>query len=94
MKRLTIRVPGAVWYDALDPMATDMQADLGLPEPRWVKRGYGSQAVYDDVPAAAARELAEYLGSRAFMLLGQDEDNAHVHRAALKCAGRIRSAAS
>lgn len=94
-KKIKVAVPGRVWEDALDPMASAMQGELGLPEPRWVKRGYGSQAVYDDVPVSVAIELADYIGPRAFTLIGQDDpENAHVHRSAMKCAARIRKAAS
>lgn len=95
-RTLVVRIPGSVWYDALDPAATDAQADHGLEEPRTVTRGKGWQAVYDDVPVEAALELAEYLSSRASMLLSQgylEKYEADTHRAAIKAAERIRKEA-
>lgn len=72
MSTLEVRIPGRVWEDALDPMATGMQAELELPEPRRQKKGRGWTAVYDQVPAHVALELAEYLVDRAATLGNQD----------------------
>lgn len=75
MKAITlITVPGSVWYDALDPLATAMQADLGLDHPTWRRIGRGSQARYHGVPVNVARELAKYLDDRAETMLAQDTD--------------------
>lgn len=68
-----VRVPGSVWDDFLTPLATEMQAELGLPRPRFVKRGKGSTAIYADVPVDVARELAEYLISRGELLLSNSD---------------------
>lgn len=90
MTNLTITLPGRVWEDYLDPMASGMQAELGLSEPERKPQGKGWRAVYIDVPTTVAHELAEYLSDRAELLLGQDDDGQrNVHRAALKAAETI-----
>jgi hypothetical protein len=87
---LTITVPGRVYYDYLDPGATAVQSELGLPLPTFIKRGRGSSAIYTDIPLDVAAETAYHLQSRADLLLGQDADEmAHVHYAARKAAERI-----
>ncbi len=71
MITIDVRIPGRVWYDFLDPSATDMQAELALPEPEHKRAGKGSSFIYRDVPQAVALDLAEYLYDRGDMLLGQ-----------------------
>jgi hypothetical protein len=90
---VTITVPGAVWLDALDPLASDMQGDLGLPEPTTRKKGYGRQYVYERVPWDVALELADYLIDRASMLLRQEPESQEraVHYAAIKAGDRMRA---
>jgi hypothetical protein len=99
MSTIDIDVPGSVWYDTLDPHASGMQAELGLPEPRQIKRGRGQSFRYDAVPIDVALELAEYIGGRASMLLGQSVNDSHdpdekaerdCYRSAIKTAERIR----
>lgn len=68
---VTIKVPGRVWWDALDPLASQMQAELELGEPRRVRRGRGETMIYEGVSVQQARDLAEYVGGRGSMLLGQ-----------------------
>jgi hypothetical protein len=94
-----IDIPGRVWWDALDPNASGMQAELGLSEPTMVKRGKGMTFRYEDVPSETALEIAEYIGDRGSMLLGQsisdpddpDEKAARdTLRSAVKTAERIR----
>ena len=87
---ITITVPGAVWYDYLDPAATGMQAELGLPLPRHRRVGKGSQAVYEGVSPEVARELADHLEDRAGGMLNSDDEDRHAHHSAIKAAKRIR----
>lgn len=93
--KLDVRIPGKVWDDFLDPRASGMQAELGLGEPRHVRRGRGTQAVYDNVPAESVLELAEYLRDRGNTLLAQGIDDPYdpeekatrdVYRSAVKTA--------
>lgn len=85
-----LTVPGAVWTDYLDPLASGMQAELGLASPEWRRVGKGSQAVYRDVPVDVAADLAEYLVDRAQTLIGNEEPEYRgVHRAAIRVAGKI-----
>lgn len=74
----TLVVPGSIWYDALDPNATAMQKELGIPEPSERKQGRGVQFVYIDVTPVAARDLTGYLYERAELMLGQDIDSKSV----------------
>jgi hypothetical protein len=96
---LTIDVPTSVWLDALDPLASGMQAELGLPEPQRIKRGRGSTERYVDVTPDQALEVASYIEGRADMLLSQGMSDPHdrdekaqrdCYRLAIKCAERIR----
>jgi hypothetical protein len=87
---LTITIPNAVWLDYLDPAASGMAAELGLPEPTFRKVGFGSQAVYEGITPEQADEIEGYLFDRARTLLGQDESG-NVHRAALKASEKIRA---
>lgn len=96
MSGLTVKVPGVVWADFLDPRATEMQAELELPEPGRITRGRGWTAVYADVPVAVARELAEYLRDRGELLLSNsdpayDGRERGWYRSALKVAETIDS---
>jgi hypothetical protein len=96
----TIRIPGSVWDDFLDPLTTGMASEIGFTTPRFVKRGKGYQAIFEGVTREQALEVAEYFTDRANTLLGQgtwgmsdDPDimrERGVYRAALKAAERIR----
>lgn len=104
MTTVTFDVPQSVWLDALDPLTSNMQAELvaedGLPLPVFVKRGRGGSYRYVDAPVDAALEVARYIGDRADTLLSQGVNDSYdvdekrerdVHRSALKCAERIRT---
>lgn len=102
MTTTTIKVPGRVWDDFLDPLISGMQAELGLPQPKRVNAGKGWRAVYENVPTEVARELADYLYDRGDTLLGQgvsDPDDPFekagrdTYRAAIVVSGKIREAA-
>jgi hypothetical protein len=97
--KFKIDIPGRVWYDALDPNASGMQAELGLSEPTMVKRGKGTTFRYADVPSETALEIAEYIGDRGSMLLAQGISDPYdpeekaardTLRSAVKTAERIR----
>jgi hypothetical protein len=68
---IEIRIPGRVWYDALDPMASGMEAAIGLPQPQAMKKGRGETFVYRDVSPKQAVEVADYLQDRATTLGSQ-----------------------
>lgn len=70
-----VRLPAAVWYDALDPMTSGMQADLDLPEPMSIRVGKGRTVIYRDIPTFVVLELADYLADRAETMLAQDIDS-------------------
>jgi len=70
--KITFDIPSSVWYDALNPLASEMQGELGLPEPIHVKRGKGASKRYVGVDTEVARELARYLRDRAETMLSQD----------------------
>lgn len=94
---ITVRVPGAVWSDFLDPLATGMEAELELPPRRTVKRGKGYSVIYENVPAAVARELADYLSSRGELLLSNsdpefDGQERGWYRSAIRTAEKITEA--
>lgn len=93
MTGLTIRLPGVVYDDYLDPMATGMQAELGLGEPTIRKAGYGYRVTYEGVSPEVALELARYLDDRAWVARGNGEMDNHVHRVAMKSAEAIRKQA-
>ena len=82
------RVPGAVWDDALDPAATGVPREEGWPEPiRHVRRGYGYQAIYQDIPRRIAIAIASYVLDRAEGLtFGVDPDESARQRKAVKWA--------
>jgi hypothetical protein len=69
---VTLVVPDAVWLDCLDPLATGMEADLGLdpdhPQDRYRRH------VYADVTVAQARDFVEYADGRARTILSDCED--------------------
>jgi hypothetical protein len=95
---ITIKIPGNVWYDYLDPQATGMQAELGLPRAKSRQVGKGWQAVYRDVDEAVVRELAKYLEDRAGTLLSQgwppyeadEQRERNTHRRAIRLAEQLR----
>lgn len=87
---MEIRIPGAVWEDYLSSAVSTMEDELGLGDPKAVKRGRGFQMVYANVSPSIARELADYLGDRGWTLLGMDEDGS-VHRRAIEIAKEIRT---
>jgi hypothetical protein len=97
---MTIRIPQSVYYDALDPDASGMAAEIGLPDPEYVRIGKGASYLYKGVTIEQALDVAEYIGDRASMLLGQgyrgmSEDPEEVrvrgcYRAAIKAAEKIR----
>lgn len=90
---MIITMPDAVWEEYLNPDSTAIQAELGLPEPRIRRVGRGFQDIYEGVDSEVANSLADYLESRALMLLNQyDDGHRHTHRAAIKVARRIREA--
>ena len=92
MDALTIKLPGSVWDDYLDPQTTNMEAELGLAPPRISKVGFGHRMTYEGVSPEIALELAEYLEDRAGVLIGQDDPaNNHIHRAAIRSAQAIRT---
>lgn len=68
---MELRIPGRVWYDALDPQASGMEADIGLPQPRVQPKGLGRTFVYEDVTELQAYEVADYLHSRSLLLSSQ-----------------------
>lgn len=68
---MQLRIPGRVWYDALDPNASGMEAEIGLPQRRVQPKGRGVTFVYDDVTDEQAAEVAEYLEERALLLSAQ-----------------------
>lgn len=96
----TIKIPGSVWYDTLDPNVSGMEKEIGLPAPQSRKVGKGEQFIYENVTAEQAEDVAEYLGDRGEMLLGQgyrgmSEDpeemrSRNIYRAAIKTAAKIR----
>jgi hypothetical protein len=88
---LRVSIPGRVYYDALDPRATDMEKDLGLPTPSSQKRGKGITVTYEDVPRLVARSLGQYLYDRGDTLLGNtdDPDGREVCRACIKAGEKI-----
>lgn len=70
----TITLPDSVWDDALNPLATEMQGELGLPIPAYRKVGKGGQRIYSDVSEEVARALADHLADRSEMMLFNCED--------------------
>lgn len=98
MQLATIRIPGRVYDDYLDPMVSGMAAELELAKPLFVKRGKGTSALYA-MTAEQALEVAGYLHDRGVTLLGQgisdpydpfEKADRDTHRAAIKTAERIR----
>jgi hypothetical protein len=71
---VSFSLPGIVWGDALDPDASTMQAELGLPEPERRKIGRGAQYRYELVPLEVARELRLHLLDLADCRGGQEGD--------------------
>lgn len=93
---MIIRIPGRVWYDSLDPKASGMETELGLPDPRVQKKGRGETFIYEDVDPEVALEVAEYLGDRAATLGAQwgiEALERELYRAMATTAFTIRRAA-
>jgi (2Fe-2S) ferredoxin len=91
---LTVRIPGAVWYDALDPAASGMAREMGLPKPRSRKQGKGTSYFYDDVTTEQAQEIAEHLRDRGELMLANSEPwyetrERTTYRAMIRTAERI-----
>ena len=85
---VTVAVPGVVYYDALDPLATDVPREEGWPEPSARRRGRGRQFVYELSPEQA-ESMADYLDDRAVgLMMGADPDPAYPK--ARKVAAAIR----
>ena len=88
----TITVPGKVWDDYLDPMATPIAEQIGLPDYTQRRKGRGWQVIYPKVCPEAARNLAGYLEDRAdAMLWGSDDEDRATHRRAVAIAAQIRA---
>lgn len=97
---MTIRIPQSVYYDALDPGISGMHEEIGLPDPEYVRVGKGASYLYKGVTIEQALDVAEYIGDRGSMLLGQgyrgmsddpEEMRARdCYRAAIKAAEKIR----
>lgn len=68
---LQLRIPGRVWYDALDPSTSGMEAELGLPQRHAQPKGRGVTFVYENVSDEQATEVAEYLDTRAAVMSAQ-----------------------
>lgn len=97
----TIDVPGRVWHDALDPLASGMEMDLGLGrcDSQRIRRGHGFTVRYEGVPAQVARELADYLADRGETMLNQgvsdpydpsEKADRDTQRASIRTAEQIR----
>lgn len=56
-------VPSGVWYDRLDPNASGMQGELGLPEPIVRRHGAQRSFLYLGVPRPVVEETIEYVRS-------------------------------
>lgn len=91
---IDITIPGVVWTDYLDPLATTMQSELALPEPDVRSFGRGFQYRYFSVPDVVALDLAAYLDDRADTLKAGIEEMANrerdICRSAKEAAARIR----
>lgn len=97
MTTITIKIPGSVWDDFLDPGATTMEAELELPASTNRSVGKGYQVTYPDVPLDVAAEVADYLRSRGELLLSNsdpefDGRERGVYRRAIKAADQIDAA--
>lgn len=93
---VTVTMPRTVWDDFLDPLASGMQSELELPAPRHRALGRGGQVIYDDVPIDIARELGDYLRSRAELLLSNSDPEFEarergMYRRAISVADAIES---
>lgn len=95
---MDITFPGSVYEDALDPGTSGMAKEIGLPEPKVIRRGRGYTCVYEGITEDQAREAADYVYSRADTLLGQGIDDPYdaeekrlrnTYRAAMKAADVI-----
>lgn len=69
--RLTVRIPDSVWLDCLDPLATGMEADLGL-DPDHPRDGY-RRHVYS-MTVEQVRDFIEYAAGRARLILSDVDD--------------------
>lgn len=90
--KVDVVVPGSVWHDALDPLATEMQADLGLPEPERRKIGRGSSFLYRGIEGDTAEELADYLIDRGATLSRNTDEASEksLYRRLIETGDRIR----
>ncbi|HSX21147.1 MAG TPA: hypothetical protein VLE97_00040 [Gaiellaceae bacterium] len=83
---VTLRVPGSIFDDCLDPRATDVPKDHDWPTPRFVRRGYGVQAVYV-VERETALEIVDWILDRSETLsFGVDLDEAANSRRSIRWA--------
>lgn len=90
---MQLRIPGRVWFDALDPDATGMQADLGLPQPRRQPKGMGVTFVYEDVTNEQAADVADYFFERSHLMSSQsslDASDRELYRIMQRTAVAIR----
>lgn len=88
---IDIRVPGVVYFEALDPLATGVPEELELPDPRRVSRGKGWTFYYDGLTLWQAEEVASHLIDHAYTLMGDvyPEERAAL-RACVEAGQRIR----
>jgi hypothetical protein len=88
---IDIHVPGAVYYEALDPLATQVPAELRLPDPRIVKHGRGARYFYAGLSRWQAEEVASHLIDLGTTLLGSVDSNSRLTlRACIAAGQRIR----
>jgi hypothetical protein len=87
---LTIKIPGAVYHDALDPLATQIPDESGWPKPTRKRVGrWGSSWTYE-LTREQTEEMETYLRERAQSLMyAADPDP--VYRTTLKTCERIRA---
>lgn len=92
MKILTVHVSGVAYYAALDPRATGVPKELGLPEPKlWKKIGRGHQVHYD-VTFEQADEIVEHFETLGvgFTTGSDDLDTRAEGRELLRAASSLR----
>lgn len=56
---VTLSVPGAIYSECFDPLATDVPGESGWPEPRRVKAGFGYRYTYE-VSRAVAQDMLDH----------------------------------
>jgi hypothetical protein len=90
MAEINISVPGVVYYEALDPLTTQVPQELGLPTPRSRKQGKGRTFFYDGLTTWQAEEVAAHLHNHAETLWGStDPMERSALRACSTCAQQI-----